>query len=296
MLTRKMMSRFLVVVLALFVTAGMASAAPFTLPGNFLNVGVDDSGGLIDSVNWVGIQFDPLGGSNYGAIDFLTPGTPFEFYSIAISGAEQGAAGYWTGNTFGATTWNTSAGTQKAALSFFSVGPVTVETQLLYFDQLTDKSINFSVTFINKGTSPITMAYARGLDPDQDVNTFGSFNTNNFIAGNKVWAVGPLTGYKIEIEDITNPYVAIGVPSVDMYWNTGLYTVPFGSALLTPHNDGNLDYTINMAWEFTLLPNVSKEIDFKYNISTVVPEPGTLLLLGAGFMGLAFVSRRLRKH
>src|SRR5947207_562339 len=64
-----------------------SQAAPLTLTGNFLKVGISDAGTLgSNSATSPGILHDPTGTQNFcpGGIcnDYLTPGTPHEGFSF----------------------------------------------------------------------------------------------------------------------------------------------------------------------------------------------------------------------
>jgi hypothetical protein len=271
--------KFLMVAVAVLAIYGIGNAADFTLTGQYLNVGVNDSGGLIG--NGVGIQFDPTGTGHFaGAPDFITPGTPLEFYSIGINNTNLGSAGYNDGNTFGVTTINTTSGSTVSTLSYGYVGLI----QRTYFDQAS-KSIHFSVDLLNMtGVALNNVVYARGLDPDQNYPT--TFSTNNSIGtiGGKavVTAVGPYNGLTIQIQDVTGG----GVASVSSGWERNPYVLLLGG------NAGNGDNTINMAWNLgTLAPYSSREIDFQYNLSAV-PLPPALLLFAPGLLGLIGIRKR----
>lgn len=276
-----------VVGLTLLLAAGVGQAATFVLAGNYLQVGVSDSGGLIDDNFVAGINYDPTGMGNYTAADFLRPGTPFEFYSIGVNGA-WAAAGYSTGNTFNTTSINTTVPPFQSGVTtsgaFTLGGGWLMYRQTVFFDQ-NASAINFSVDLLNIGASPVyDVVYARGLDPDQDVYVGGWFDTINAIAPGAVSARGPLSKYVITIKDLEGN----GVPGISYWWDRNPYNL-----LLGP-NDGNGDCTINMAWNIgTLEPGRSYEIDFQYVIS-VVPVPGTVMLLASGLLGLVGLGRRWR--
>jgi len=53
-----------------------ALGADAILQGNYLRVGVNDSGGLIDSNFIVGIDYDKNGTATPTGFDFLKPGNP----------------------------------------------------------------------------------------------------------------------------------------------------------------------------------------------------------------------------
>jgi len=105
------------------------------------------------------------------------------------------------------------------------------------------------------------VVYARGLDPDQDVYAGGLYNTNNTIAsGDLVYASAPITDWTIGIYSNSS---YDHVPTISYYW-------PFADpySLLTPRDDGNGDYSINMAFDIgTLAPGASADIAFQYRIA-----------------------------
>lgn len=247
------MKKILLLVLTLTLAFTGAAQANFVLSGNVLDVGVSNSGGLIDDNFNAGIIFKATGA------DFLRPGSPFEFFSIGESGAVL-TSGYALGNPIPLTSSNTTVLPTLSAVSFngaFALGGSTlIYTQNVFFD-VNASAINFSVDILNAGTAATSgLVYARGLDPDQDVFVGGGFSTINTVLADRVRAFGPVSNLAIEIVDLTGG----GVPTVDAFWNTNPY------ALLVPHNDGNGDYAINMAWEIpSLLPGNSYEIDFQYN-------------------------------
>jgi len=128
------------------------------------------------------------------------------------------------------------------------------------------------------------VVYARGLDPDQDVYAGGGYVTKNTIAsGNLVYGSAPITDWTIGIFS-DSPYSH--VPSIRADWSSDPYS------LLTPRNDGDGDYTINMVFDIgTLGAGQSANVDFQYRIAetgggvSTVPEPCTIIvwsLLGAG--------------
>lgn len=262
--------------------AGSLQAASFVLTGTQMTVGVDESGGLIDAGFNAGIipAWRPV-------VDYLRPGTPFQFYSIGVDN-QWLSAGYDPGNNFGATTVNTSAGPILSAQTTGTFGDLSF-TQLLWFG-VNDTTIRYEITFENTGPWPLnSVVYAVGLDADQEEYLIPmQFNTLNSIPdGNTVIATGPNFGDWIQI--FSNDPIP-HVPSVDENWDTDPYF------LLTGPNDGHGDNTINMAFRIgDMAPGQIVTFGYEISIGTVIPEPRDYALLGGlGLLGFA-AYRRFRK-
>lgn len=269
-------------------------AADAILNGKYLRVGVNDSGGLIDSRFTVGIDYDKTGTSSWTGFDFLKPGTPYEFCSVGY-GEKWAQAGYYYGNPLGSTTTNTSsASVLSTHTSGGKFGELGLTQDLSY--AIGSGYIDFSVTLKNLSDASMSnVVYARGLDPDQDVYAGGGFpTTNNIVSGDLVTGSAPVTDWTIGI--FSNSAIP-HVPTVHSYWPNGN---PY--YLLTPWNDGNGDYSINMAWNIgTLGAGQSATIDFQYRIAQTeggvvgVPDSAsTLGLLGLALALLAGYSVRRR--
>jgi hypothetical protein len=283
----------ILVALGVFLIAflpGLVMADTFVLTGNFLQVGVSNSGGLIHDdyipgdPGLPGIKYDPSGRSNFNVTDFITPGTPLEFYSAGFGGSWI-TAGYNDGNTFNATTIQTISGSTLSARTTGAFG-VMAFTQDLWFDQ-NSSVIHFLVSWTNTSDSVVTDAvYARGFDPDQDDYIYETNDTLNSIPGsNRVRAVGPYSGWYIDIVDQNGG----GVPTVNDSWDQDPYV------LLTPRNDGDGDYTLAIAWGATTFdPLETKTLSFDYQVG-VVPIPGSVLLMGSGLLGLVGLRKKLKK-
>jgi len=282
--------------LTLMAAVQPAAAVEVILTGNYLKVGVSDSGALINAATTVGINFSSSGSGVFPGYDFLTPGTPYEFYSVGYGGSTWNAAGheFATPNPFTATTSNTSSGGLLSTSTTGSYGSALSIAQTVSFAS-GGSVINFSVTLTNiSGGSLTNVVYARGLDPDQDVGfpaELGSYSTTNHIVnGNLVTAFAPVTGWTIGI--FSDSAIA-HTPTVQSSWGALSDANPY--SLLVAHDDLDGDNTINMAWNIGTLNNgQAANITFEYRISAI-PEPTTYGAL-AGIATLAWAWYRRRRR
>jgi hypothetical protein len=263
------------------VLSSTPALAQYTLSGNYLQVGVGADGSIINPSGTAtpvagqsystkpGIIWDGSGTGNFSVNnDFITPGTPFQTYSLGVNGT-YGQASYVGGNTLGATTIQTGPLSTQTTGSYGGVSYV----QNLSFGS-SSSIINFSVTLTNNSGVDLTnVAFASGFDPDPDVYQHGSYFTNNSIVSpGIVEATGPLTGNSILIQDLTGGAVASIVASWPTY-------DPYG--LLTGTNDGNGDYSIFDAWNISsLAAGASKTINYNYIINSTPVAPGDPVLTG----------------
>jgi hypothetical protein len=282
-----------------------SKAADAILTGNVLKVGVNDSGSLIDSGFNVGITWDSTGTGTFGSLDFLKPGSPYEFYSAGYTGVTgdpvTGVGAYYNGsNAFNAITANTSSGGTLSTLTTGNLNGALALSQVLSYGA-NSGTIDFSVTLTNtSGDTLNNVVYARGLDPDQDVFGGGSYSTQNDIISNDlVIGTGLATSWTIGIS--TNSSYA-HAPSIVSGWP---YTDPNG--LQTNFSGITSEYaddSINMAWNIgTLDSGDSATINFEYIIGptvgdvTGVPDAAsTLSLLVLGFAFTAIAGRSLKQR
>jgi hypothetical protein len=297
----KNLTKFLPTLALIMVLAMVGSAQALVLDGNVLRVGVDQSGGLVDLGASQGITYKPVlpGTSN----DFTLPGTPWEFYSIGVNGSS--VVGGVTGtaqNPLGLVTVDWSGGgtmlTMTTDGAYSLGGGLLTYTQQVAFDT-NSNVMKVSATFYNVGSTLIqNLVYARGMDPDQDVNKFSSFVTNNTILGpGSVQAIGPLTGLYVRMDSLVPGGVASISDSTPAFpWETDPYNLLAGGLLNGALAGNPWDYTINMAWAIgDLAPGRSYEVDFTYTFGQV-PLPPSVLLLGSGLLGLGLVGWRRRKE
>lgn len=275
----------------------LPALADVTVSGNYLQLGVNTGGSLIDFGSFTGLKYDPSGTGNFSSpVDVLAPGNPFAFYSIGVNGNWNVAGGGAPTNPFNTTTVDLSAGAGSPFVftKNGSYGGLAFQ-QVLSFNQ-DSKSIHSTVTFQNvSGAQVNNVVYAAGIDPDQDVNTpMSSYWTQNTIQGQGVDAsvtgFGPVTGLSVTMRNTTGWVDTTA--SVSRPWDTNPYILS-GPAI----NDGNGDYTINLAYRLgDFAPGQEKTVGFDYAIAAV-PEPETYAMLigGLGLLG-AVARRRSGKH
>jgi hypothetical protein len=87
----------------LAVTAQQVRANDVILAGNYIELGLNKSGSVIDNNFTVGIKIDPTGTGNFSnPADFIERGTPYEYYSLSYDGQP--------GGPYGVGSFNDSSG------------------------------------------------------------------------------------------------------------------------------------------------------------------------------------------
>jgi hypothetical protein len=268
-----------------------SAMADVTVSGDYLKFGVGDNGSLIDFATFTGLQYDPTGMGNFaGAPDFLTPGTPFAFFSLGVNGATQTAGGGGPNNPFSSVTGTlTNTGTTYVITSAGTYSGLNI-SQIITFD-LNSSVIHTEVLLTNKSGGTLNdVVYGAGLDPDQDASCC-TFYTVNSIGGQgmgaEVTATGMNTGLSITMSN-TSGWAAVASVS---NWDTDPYNLS-GPVV----NLGNGDYTIGLGYKFGNMANNQQiAIGYDYTIAGAVPEPETYAMLLAGLGAVGFMARRRKQ-
>ncbi len=280
----------------------MAAHAAAVIQDNNVLAGVSDFGTLgSNGIIPPGILYDATGTRSYGINDFLTPGSPFEgFY---ITSATTGGFSFYGNNASGTNAVivnvTQNSPTSATSVSLFSGLKVTNEYSLTTYDGRS--VISITTTLTNTGGSAfLGLDFLRTLDPDPDVNAFGSYDTNNVVLSqNQACGTGAQSGETICIFTTDNNFAHnAGVGAAGA---SGWPTSP--AAYLAGLNDGNGDYALGLAFALGDL-GAGQSITFTYGYALGasindatgqgVPEPASTLLLATGLLGLAYGRRNKR--
>jgi hypothetical protein len=233
-------------------------------------------------------------GLKFAGADFITPGTPFAFYSIGVGSNSAVAGAGAATNPFNATTIDASAilggvGSPYTASSTGNAFGLEF-AQNIYFNA-NEQTIHVDVAFSNNTASAINgVKYAVGIDPDQGIAGGAGFETWNTIGTGALASVTATSanGLSIAMQDVGGSRPAFA--SISWAWETS------PNSLLSGRNDGNGDYTIALAYDLGDIA-ASEQVTLSYAYTLAVgpvpgvPEPETyaMLLAGLGLMG--FIAR-----
>jgi hypothetical protein len=193
------MNRFNKITLAAacLATGASAFAAPVAIQNGYVLAGVSDYGTLgSNGTTSPGILFDKTGAGNYGVNDFLTPGDPFEGFYVTSSAGSAGSNndgdsgfGLHSPTALSATsaTWTGSSGAYGIT-NTYTLTTASGRSEIAIHTVLTNTS----------GSDITGLEFLRTLDPDPDVNAFGSYFTNNTVVNSSTaCGSGPDSGQTI---------------------------------------------------------------------------------------------------
>ncbi len=251
--------------LGLPVTAA-ATPAPVTeiLSGDYIKIGLDDKGTLgVGGSTSPGVLYDGTGSGTFNpAYDYLTPGSPFEGFTVS------GTAG----TDFTATNNNSSLGSAAISgvlTSYNGVAHdgVTNDNRAVWtgtygglFNITHDYGFDDNGQQLNIGTTIEALAdltdltFARFTDPDAVAAAGDSSSTNNFRG-----ATGVPESDLVYAEALASKYV-IGLYTNDTTTHNSAVTswTPATAPYLAGTNVGNGDNTIGLGFNIGSLSNGSR--------------------------------------
>ena len=279
-------------------------ASSIIMEGDYVKTALSDDGTLgYGGLTSPGIIHDVTGTGDFTINDYLTPGNPHEGFSISSdqTGIISNNNAYSSDSITGILTDTTSSTVFDQSVNFTGTysSLFTISTDTYFNDG--DQRINMSTT-ITALDDLTSLMFSRWLDPDPDVDTYGTFATDNgrgtssLAPEDWVYAQGNYTGLTIGLyseSDITHNTGISSAWSIDP------------SYYLTGNNNGNGDYAIGLGFDIgDLLASESVTFEYSYvmgeNIDSVdipttsVPAPSTLAMLGLCLAGFGF-SRKSKK-
>ena len=165
------------IVSSILLMGSLAVATPIIMESGYVKAGVSEDGTFgVGGSTSPGILYDENGTGNYGVDDYLTPGTPFEFFSLKVDGVL-----YTNGNSKSLPDMNTSISGDAHNVTVVSYTPDNaLKITQTYTLEEGSKLIVIDAEIENISASDFSsILFSRGLDPDVDVVTFGSYDTNN---------------------------------------------------------------------------------------------------------------------
>lgn len=264
----------------------------------FSLIGINEIGTLgSNGATSPGILFDPTGTANYGINDFLTPGAPFEGFYLSSS------LGSWGSNNNGSSDFVSSNPVQTSSSSVrWTSTSQDGLIGLTNFYQLTADTngtvlgITTSITNLS-ATSIDNLQFLRTLDPDPDVNQFGTYDTINTLGVNGACAEGAFSLQTICLMASPSSYTSqVGISAP---WSTSPSTYLSG----TTAGDG--DYAIGVAFDIgQLAAGQTAQVSYGYSMASSitvipplppVPEPETVSMMLGGLAVLSLLRRRKGK-
>lgn len=294
--------------------ASYAQATPVVLTGDFIKTAVNDVGSLGSGGSTSpGLLFDKTGTGDFTSNnDYLTPGTPYDYFGVRSN--QTGLIG--NANSFDTTGITTvtgptdlSAGTvNSASWSGEYKGFFTLVNTYKFNDNGQRIDVNTTITALQDLSG---LQFARSIDPDPDVNTFGDFKTTNSLgdapkgiaATDYAYSLGLSTGLPLGL--FTDSPLTHNAGIVQS-WGSQSSAAADPTQILAGINDGNGDYALALGFDIgTLLSGQSVSIKYSYIMGLTkdsvdipvdppsgVPVPGAIWLFGTALLGFAGFGRK----
>ncbi len=272
------------IISSILLMSGFASADSIIMESGYVQVGVSDDGTLgVGGETTPGILYDENGTGDYGVDDYLTPGAPYEFFTLEITG-DTNVTYLNNNNNYPDADMNTSISGDMHKVTAVSRTPDgLLELTQTYTLEDGSKIIQIDASVENISAATIkNVKFARGLDPDVDVVTYGSYDTNNtrgYDGSADGLPVFPVTDVVIAEGVSTKKVISLlytgAFPhntNVDSDWNF------LPSIILEGKNDGFGDYTINVAMDLgEMVPGKIVEFRYGYVLGDNLADLGDIL-------------------
>jgi len=226
------------------------------LENDYVKAGVNGTSGTFGSGGNTspGLQYDSSGTGTFNpSYDYLTPGSPFDGWSIKIDGTNS------TNNNAGGATWTDSDGLTDGTNSFTWQGTNAShsgwQVEHVYSLGATSEYVDIT-TNITAGSTASAVYFGRFIDPDARAAAGDSSATDNVLGysgipdSNVAFSEATVSRYALGLYS-TNTNVDAGISSG---WTTeadGYTTSPYTDSDGTSVKYGTGDHTIGLTWSWT---------------------------------------------
>ena len=226
------------------------------LENDYVKAGVNGTSGTFGSGGNTspGLQYDSSGTGTFNpSYDYLTPGSPFDGWSIKIDGTNS------TNNNAGGASWTDSDGLTDGTNSFTWQGTNAShsgwQVEHVYSLGATSEYVDIT-TNITAGSTASAVYFGRFIDPDARAAAGDSSATDNVLGysgipdSNVAFSEATVSRYALGLYS-TNTNVDAGISSG---WTTeadGYTTSPYTDSDGTSVKYGTGDHTIGLTWSWT---------------------------------------------
>jgi flagellin-like hook-associated protein FlgL len=277
---------------------GTSSNSSYVADTGFVKFTVNGmgSGALGNGSSSPGLMFDPSGNSNFGVEDYISPGTPFEGYSV-VAGANTIKGSNEASVTSPATKiWRVDPTTNEYVVlrGSQSTGFVTLQ----YMAKQGEPVIRMKMSYTNTTGSNQTVSMMRGMDPDVDVKSHNSYASINTLGApgipttDLVNSIGTYSGKALSLYIPGDGYthqVAI-ISSWPDYNPSHILAGGAASDSVTPH-----DWAIEGAWNIGTVANgQTVSVDAYYIAGTNIQQSIDLLAPSTRDMTIAQMTSNIQ--
>jgi hypothetical protein len=234
-----------------------AQAAPLVLEGDYIKIGVNDVGTLGSNGNTSpGVLYDNTGTGTFNtAYDYLTPGSPFEGWTVQYNGSTSiknnnaswsspqmtGILSSHNGVAYNGTTFDNRAVWEGTSADFNLLHDVRFNDNQKYVDITSVLTAKVNMT---------NLYFARYTDPDARAASGDSSSTTNTLG------FSPIPASQVVFSEALVSLYALGLYSAASNVGAGISSSWSTDATVyhTGTNGGNGDYTIGLGF---LVPSVS---------------------------------------